>query len=330
MNDERYAPAKPGFRSERHFVDDGAGWRLALKRVRSEGEPLGRPVIAVPGYQMNSSVFGFHPTGMSLEEHLASRGLDVWSVDLRGQGRAVRTYGDDDYGLADLAIEDLGAVIRYVRAVARKPLVDLIGCSLGTALAFAHLACVPDAPVAGVVAMGGLVTWVHVNRAAHLAAHAPWIVGRLRMRGTRRLARAALPVVSRVAPGLLSVYLNVASTSTSRPDAMVETVEDPHPGINREIAAWIVHRELTIRGVNVSRALPHMRLPFLCVLGRRDGIVPPATSRAVYEAIGSTDKTLVEVGDDATPIAHADLFLASRAGELVFDPIARWLVAHGS
>jgi alpha-beta hydrolase superfamily lysophospholipase len=148
------------------------------------------------------------------------------------------------------------------------------------------------------------------------------------MRGTRRLARAALPVVTRVAPRLLSFYLNLESTDTSSPDGMVQTVEDPNPVMNREIARWLVKRELTVRGVNVSRELPRLKLPFLCVIGLQDGVVPPETSRAIYEAIGSTDKALVEVGDDATPMAHADLFLARRAQELVFEPIADWLLAH--
>ena len=318
-------------KSEIHYVDNRAGWRLGLKRVRpaGAGAVTGRPVLIVPGYQMNSSVFGFHPNGPSLEEHLASRGLEVWSIDLRGQGRSVRTYGDERFGLGELAIEDLGAAIAYVRGVSRAARVDVLGCSLGTALAFAHIACVPEAPVGAIVAMGGVVTWAHVNRAVRLVARAPWLVGQLRMRGTRRLARAALPVVTRLAPGLLSVYLNVASTDTSQTDAMVATVEDPNPVMNRQIARWMVKRELTVRGVNVSRELPRMKVPFLCVIGRQDGVVPPATSRAIYEAIGSTDKTLLEVGDERTPIAHADLFLARRAQELVFEPMAEWLLARG-
>jgi len=230
-----------------HYVDNGAGWRLALKRVRPVGAQAGRPVLIVPGYQMNSSVFGYHPNGLSLEEHLASRGLEVWSVDLRGQGRAIRTYGDTRFGIEELAIEDLGAAIAYVRGVARADAVDILGCSLGTALAFAHLACVPDAPVGCIVAMGGVVTWAHVNRSLRLVARAPWLVGQLRMRGTRKLARAALPVIARMAPGMLSFYLNVESTDVSNADEMVKTVEDPNPVMNRQIATWLVKRELTVR-----------------------------------------------------------------------------------
>jgi pimeloyl-ACP methyl ester carboxylesterase len=311
------------------MVDNGAGHRLALRRV-VPAVAKGRPVVIVPGYQMNSSVFGFHPGGDSLEAHLASRGIETWSVDLRGQGKSERTWGDPRFGLAELAIEDLGAALAYVRGASRAGHVDVIGCSLGTALIFAHVACVPDAKVGSIVTMGGVVTWAHVNRALRLVARLPWAVGGVRMRGTRKLARAALPIVTRVAPRLLSIYLNVASTDTSDADGLVATVEDPNPVINRQIARWIADRELVVRGVNVSQALPGMNMPLLCVIGLQDGVVPPATSRALFDAIGSHDKARLEVGSDAEPMAHADIFLARRAPERVFEPMAEWLLARGS
>ena len=324
---------------EVHYVDDGAGWKVALKRVarvvpeRRDGEQASRtprPVIIVPGYQMNSFIFGFHPRGLSLEAYLASRGIEVWSIDLRGQGRAVRDGGSDVYGLGELAIEDLGAAIRYVRAHSetKHDEVDLIGCSLGTALAFTHLASVPDAKVRTLVSMGGLVTWVHVNRFLRVASHAPWLVARLRMKNARAIAAVALPRIVKWAPGLLSIYLNAKSTDTSQHAKMVQTVEDANPHLNREIAEWIARGELVVRGVNVSRALPSMKHSFMCVVGNDDGVVPPKTARATFDAIGSEDKKLLCVGDARTPIAHADLFLADIAPERIFRPIAEFLIAR--
>jgi pimeloyl-ACP methyl ester carboxylesterase len=317
---------------EVHYVDNGAGWDIALKRVapRGEASTRARPVIIIPGYQMNSFIFGFHPRGLSLEGYLASRGIEVWSVDLRGQGRARRAGGDDRFGLAELAIDDLGAAIAHVRARSkmRNDAVDLLGCSLGTALAFAHVACVPDAPVKTIVSMGGLVTWVHVNRVLRVAAHAPWLVARLRMKNTRALAATALPLLTRWAPSLLSIYLNAKSTDTSQHEVMVKTVEDANPYVNREIAEWIARRDLVVRGVNVSKALGGIHHPFLCVVANDDGIVPPKTARATFDAIGSQDKKLLCVGDARTPIAHADLFLADIAPERIFRPVADFLLAR--
>lgn len=321
-----------GTPGEIHFIDNGAGWRLACKRVLAHGSarPSPRPALIIPGYGMNSFIFGFHPRGLSLEAYLASRGIETWSVDLREHGRSVREHGSDRYGLGELAVDDLGVVIRHVLGATRtnRSQVDLIGCSLGAALAFAHVACVPDAPVGSLVSMGGLVTWVKIPAAVRAAFAWPWLVGKIRMKDTRRLAGAALPAIARWAPKLLSVYLNAASTDVSQHEIMVQTVEDPNRHVSRQIAEWVNRRDLVVRGVNVSGALRGIRKPLLCVVANNDGIVPPETSRAVYEHIGSCDKELLEVGDAKTPIAHADLFLSTGAQERIFAKVADFLLAR--
>lgn len=327
--------ATTGTPGEIQFIDNGAGWRLALKRVSpptdavpASGRPP-RPVLIVPGYGMNSFIFGFHPRGPSLESYLASRGLEVWSCDLRGQGRSVREHGSDQYGLGELAVDDLGCAIAHVRGATRtgRDQIDLVGCSLGAALAFAHLACVPEAPVHSVVSMGGLVTWVKIHAVLRAAFWSPWLVGQVRVRDTRKLAGHALPALVRWAPKLLSIYLNAASTDTSHAATMIQTVEDPNPYVNRDIARWIRRRDLVVRGVNVSKALAGMKYPFLGIVAMNDGVVPPTTSRAIFDQIGSTDKSLLEVGDEASPIAHADLFLSTGSQERIFAPLADWLLA---
>lgn len=317
---------------ERFFVDNGDGTLLAVKRVvRREGAPVGRPALIVPGYGMNSFVFGFHPDGTSLEASLAASGLDVYSVDLRGQGQSRReppSERRERFGLAELATRDLP---RAVDAIAERTgkSVDLIGCSLGTSIAFAYLAHRKDAPVGSVVAVGGLVTWVRVPRLLSIAFASPKLAGALELKGTRALARRALPVLAKAAPGLLSIYVNVKSTDLSRASEMTETVEDPNPTINEEIARWMKSRELHVAGVNVSAALRDMRYPLLCVVARQDGIVPEETARGVYDEIGSVDKELLVVGTAERPIAHADLFLSRGAQTAIFEPIARFLVARG-
>jgi esterase/lipase len=108
---------------------------------------------------------------------------------------------------------------------------------------------------------------------------------------------------------------------------MVQTVEDPHAGINREIAEWIGRRDLILRGVNVSAAIESMANPLMCVVAKEDGIVPEATARDVYERMGTRDKELLVIGGDpAHPIAHADLFLSKGAEARVFSPIAKFLL----
>lgn len=317
---------------DRYLVDNGHGWRLALNRYRQrtgrEPQSRGRPVLIVPGYGMNSFIFSFHPSGPSMVECLAARGLEVWTVDLRGQGRSIRARGSNRYGIADLAVEDLGAAIRHVLATTTTGAtkLDLVGCSLGTALSFAHVAVVEDAPVHALVSMAGLVMWREAHPLVRFAFGSPKIAGMFRMKNTRRIARVALPVVCRVAPSLMSVYINERSTDFSQVARMVQTVEDPHPVINREIAEWIRRGDLVVRGVNVSRRLPDMRHPFFCIVANDDGIVLPATSRHTFDAIGSTQKEILFVGDAEMPIGHADLFLCKGAQPRIFAPIADFLL----
>jgi pimeloyl-ACP methyl ester carboxylesterase len=313
-----------------YLVDNHAGWRLAMARrlPAQNAPPAARPVLIVPGYGMNSYIFGFHPRGPSMVDCFSARGLEVWTVDLRGQGRSIRARGNTRYGLADLAIEDLGAAIAHVLANTQTgaTTLDIIGCSLGTALAFAHVASVPTAPVHALVSMAGLVTWKGAHPLVRFAFGSPTLVGLMRVRNTRRLARLALPVVARIAPSLLSVYLNHQSTDLTQAAKMVQTVEDPHPVINREIAEWIKRGDLVVRGVNVSQKLPSLKHPFFCVVANDDGIVLPVTSRHTYDAIGSETKRLLLVGDPEQPIAHADLFLCNGAQQRIFAPIADFLL----
>jgi pimeloyl-ACP methyl ester carboxylesterase len=322
--------------AEQFLVDNRAGWRLAMSRtvgVANAAAPAGaqtakRPVLVVPGYGMNSYIFGFHPRGPSMVETFAARGLETWTVDLRGQGRSIKARGNNRYGLADLAIEDLGAAIAFVLAntTTGATELDIVGCSLGTALAFAHVASVRGAPVHALVSMAGLVTWKGAHPLVRFAFGSPRLVGLMRLRNTRQLARFVLPVVARVAPSLLSVYLNHQSTDLTHSAKLVQAVEDPHPIINREIAEWIKRGDLVVRGVNVSRKLPEMTYPFFCVVANDDGIVLPVTSRHTYDVIGSKTKRLLLVGDPQQPIAHADLFLCTGAQERIFSPIADFLL----
>lgn len=314
---------------EEFVISNKNGWNLSLRRVRPDGERRGRPALLIPGYGMNSFIFGFHPTGPSLMEHLASRGIDTFTIDLRGMGKSERIGGNPSYGLAELCIADVGAGIQAVLDRTGADKVDLIGCSLGAALSFGHLACVPDAKVGSLVSLAGVVTWKKVHPLVRAAFYSKELAGRVPFKNTRQTARFLLPMLAKLTPGLLSIYLNPQSTDLSRADEMVQTVEDPVPQINREISEWIARRDLLIRDVNVSAALAQMTYPYLCVVAEGDGVVPKETARAPYDEIGSLTKELCMVGGPGDPIAHGDLFLCKDAQSRVYEPVADFLLrAH--
>ncbi|MBL8604660.1 MAG: alpha/beta fold hydrolase [Myxococcales bacterium] len=308
------------------------GWELMLRRTRRADLPEGpaSPVLIVPGYGMNAFIFGFHPSGRSLSEHLAWRGLDVFTVDLRAQGdsvavsREARRHPTRGFGLAALSGVDLTAALDQIRDLTGRPRVSVIGASLGATLVFAHLALVGPSLVDRVVSLGGPLRWESVHPMVALAFSSPRLAGALHFRGTRRLAAAALPLLTR-APSLLRLYVNAEVSDLSRAQEMVATVADPIAQVNREIAEWIAARDLVLDGRNVTEGVRASEHPLLCVLANADGVVPQATARSPFDQSGSRDKSLLVVGDPAHPYAHADLFIAREAEARVFEPIARFL-----
>ena len=282
---------------------------------------------AVPGYGMNSYIFSYHPRGPSLEGYLAKAGFEVWRVDLRAQGRSVSIGGGEDYGLEDLAVTDLGAAIRAAleRTRTTSARADVLGASLGGTIMFVHAALNPAHAIGSMVAMGSPVRWIEIHPAIKLAFSSPTLVGLVRFKGTRKIARLALPHLVRRTPWLLSIYMTAGITDLGAADEMVKTVEDPNRHINREIACWIRDRDLVVKDVNVSEAIRSIKAPLLCVLARGDGIVPRRTAEFPFLSTGSDIKKLIEVGTQDLAMAHADLFVSNEAHARVFEPIATWL-----
>lgn len=320
---------------ELRYIDNGDGWKLELRRYvdKSRLDPSRRPVLMVPGYAMNSFILGFHPGGLGIADHLAAAGLEVWTVNMRGQGGARADGKPARYGLAELTLVDLPAAIDAVLGATHTDhqRLDLIGCSLGGSVVFAYLAHhSDDHPVGAVVSMGGPLRWDEVHPLIKVAFRSGRVAGAVPVKKTRSLARRVLPPVAKRMPSLLSIYMNTAQVDLTAADQLVNTVDDPVPWINRQMARWIRDRDLVVRGVNVSEALPSVRVPVLTVVANNDGIVPAPTALSVRDVLGEDQVDVLHVGDDERWYAHADLFIGERAHDEVFAPIDAWLANAGS
>lgn len=313
---------------QEHYTAPADGWSLHLKRTRSPRHfrPDTRPLVIVPGYGMNAFIFGFHPRGTSMERCLAEAGHEVWSVNLRHQGPS-RSLGARPAppSLRAWAEADLRRAVDRILEVThtRAGKVVLVGCSLGGSIAYAHLALVRDHRVGGLVTIGAPLRWTEVHPVLKVAFASPRVAGALKLRGTRRLARMALPYL-RNAPWLLSIYMNARHVDLSAAAEMARTVDDPHPQVNREIAEWIGARDLVFGGVNVTEAMRRVDVPLLIVSSNRDGIVPKSATLSPVAVWGGRDVEVLHVGDDEHWFAHADLFIADTSPDKVFAPIARW------
>lgn len=313
------------------YVPNGAGWELAISRWIDPDHfvPGRRPVLVIPGYGMNSFIFGYRPAGPSLLESWVARGFETWTVDFRNQGHARNVGGAVDYHLDDIACTDLKVTIDHVLAHTETGAdrVDAVGCSLGGTYLFVHLACIQDHRIGSVVAMGAPLRWESIHPLLAVAFRSTWLAGKLKFKGTRKLANVFFPLLIRL-PKLLSIYLHTSHVDCSNPKQLCRTVEDPNPRLNREIALWLKSRDLVVRGVDVTKALQQVDRPLLDVVANADGIVPEDTALSCFHHWGAADKQVLRVGDERLRFAHADLFVSNHAQERVFDPIADWLVAR--
>jgi pimeloyl-ACP methyl ester carboxylesterase len=316
-----------------HFVNNHAGWDLALKQCVDPArlDPSRPPLVIVPGYGMNAFIFGYHPSGASLEETLCAAGFEVWSVNLRNQEPSRCKGGSTLYSFEDVSLRDLPIAVDFALAHTRTRAdeVTLLGCSLGGTFVFTYLGLHPRPPVRAVVVLGSPLRWVHVDPVLSAVFACPALVGMVPVVYTRKLARLALPLL-RVFPRLAEIYIHPAITDLSQADEMVRTVEDPNRRLNREIAEWFKGRDLYVAGSNVTEAFRGNRLPILSVVANADGIVPPDTARFPLEASAAEVRDELVVGDEVHQYAHADLYLSRHTHAHFFNPLATWLRDNAS
>ena len=313
----------------RHRLDNRAGWELDLKHFvdPSTHDPSRRPIVMVPGYAMNTFILSYHPGGLSMVEYLVRDGFEVWTTNLRGQGGSRMTGPLRRYGLRELALHDLPLVFDFVRQHSRSSVdqVDAVGCSLGASFLYAYLAHHGrDEHLGSLVSIGGPLRWNECHPLMRVMFASARVAGLARVSGTRSIARALLPFV-RHAPQLLSIYMNAAEIDMDKAAEIVNTVDDPVPWINVQMARWMQNKDLVVGGLNVTDALAGLELPVLCVLANADGIVPPATALSIRDIAAPGAVDVLEVGDADVWFAHADLFAARSAQAKVFEPLRAWL-----
>jgi poly(3-hydroxyalkanoate) synthetase len=314
-------------------VSNGDGWALKVTRCvdRDALDTALRPLLIVPGYGMNSFIFGYHPRGPSMMGYLAAAGLEVWTVDFRAQGGSRREGGQRSYRVEDIATVDLPATIEHILAntASAATTLDVIGCSLGGTYVAAYLALAARgdarARINAVVAIGAPLRWEAMHPVMKVMSWSPWLVGKIPTRGTRRLASLALPLLARHFPRAMQVYLHADHVDLEQHRELVRTIDDSSQTMNRQLATWLCARDLTIEGVNVTTSMGEVTSPLLVVLANADGIVPESTAMSSFHHWGGADKTVLRVGDERTRFAHADLFISNYAQERVFEPISRWL-----
>lgn len=317
------------FRSQETFLPNGEGWELEVSRSWNPRtlESRRRPVLMVPGFGNNKSVFSFPDDFHSWESNYVKRGYEVWTVNLRGQGNS-KFLGrrNRPIGIRDLAVTDLNVVFDYIihNTLTDRKQVDVIGASLGAAVMYVHAVLNPNNYIGSMVAVGGPFRWEQCHPVVSLAMSRPRLVGMIPVKGSRTFLKHAFPLLRRF-PIFIKQYIQPDSVAGDNHDGLLPAVDDPCRNLARQLAEWINAKDLVVDGTNITQGLKRVTNPLLCATGNNDGIVPPATSLAAIAASGSKIKEVLWIGDDQTPFGHTDPMIHRESPERVFEPIAKWL-----
>jgi class III poly(R)-hydroxyalkanoic acid synthase PhaC subunit len=94
--------------------------------------------------------------------------------------------------------------------------------------------------------------------------------------------------------------------------------------VYREIVDQVYKKNLLIKNkMKVGSKIINLKdisIPVLDIVGTKDDLVPPSASKSVINAVGSTDKKLIEF-----PTGHVGLCISNLAHEKLWPEVGKWL-----
>jgi acylglycerol lipase len=228
--------------------------------------------------------------------YLVQSGYAVYTLDHRGHGQSRgNTFGY--FERFDLLSEDLRRYVELAQAEQKSGPPFLLGHSMGSLLAL-YYAVRYQTTLKGLVISGALVNSIDVANAT-----------------TRLLVR----VLSAIAPKMGIIVLD---SSTISKDQAVVRAYDADPNVYRGKIRARVGAEMMAATDDVLNSLKRITLPILILHGGADRLVPPGSSRVVYERVGSADKTL-KIYDGL----YHDIFNEPEKDRVLADVLV-WLETH--
>ncbi|WP_200905676.1 class III poly(R)-hydroxyalkanoic acid synthase subunit PhaC [Methylobacterium sp. ARG-1] len=315
--------------------------KVSLYRYRPLAESKGLPPVLIVYGLIGRYTMADLQEDRSLVRNLLNLGLDLYVVDWGNPGRADRYVTIDDY------VDDyLAECVAFIGAAAGREKINLLGICEGGVFTTCYAALYPERVNAMVLTITPID--FHADTRETRAGHGfinVWTRS-LSPEDVDRLidAQGSLPgafmgsVFSMMTPmrtmtkynlDLLDAlddkkkflnFLRMEKWIADRPD---------HPG--EAAKQWLkdlyqdnklVQSTFVLGGRTVD--LKRIACPVLNVFAQDDHIIPPATSQALKDRIGTDDYT--ELG---LPGGHVGVFVGGKAQKLLGSGIADWLGARG-
>jgi len=314
-----------------HFAVTKDGWRVAVHRY---GSGVGNPVILCHGLGANAYNMDLGPH-YSLARYLAAKGLDVWSVDLRGHGasryRALRTTAPHRFNFDHHVDQDVPAVLDLVSTRTGSERIHWVGHSMGGMVILAYLAKTRDERLASVCGVGSATRFKRtgfIRRLFWLGDIASW----LPVFPVHRLGGILIPFYWGF-PISLPTHEGANTKAKTIRHALSNLVEPIYPGVLAQFILWWRSGEFVSKSgdVDYGAGLRSVSTPVLSITGSRDHMVRSAEATAALGTGSSGLRDSVEMGKAAGSVndyGHGDLLIGTNASSEVFPTIWEWIQAR--
>lgn len=314
-----------------HYTTTEDGWRLAIHRY---GSGSGEPVLLCHGLGANAFNHDLGPK-LSLARHLAARGLDVWSLELRGHGASAEGappgWSHRRWSFDQHALEDVPAAIDRVLAVSGASRLHWVGHSMGGLAIYAYLSQTQDARVASLCAIAS-PTHFERNDLVRRMHGFWWFLSYLPTFPVAAFSGLVIPLYW----GLRLPYPthNPASVSVRAiRAALANLVCAINPWVLRQFAVWFETGEFLSadRTIDYGDALATVTTPACAIVGSADRLARPSEAREGHQRLASAVREFHHLGRDSGANAdygHGDLLIGDHAPRDVFPVVTQWLEAR--
>jgi polyhydroxyalkanoate synthase len=321
---------------ERHVALTDDGWHLGLFRYRPRADRAHpTPVVVGHGLAGSRYLFDCHPD-YSLARVLAARGYDTWLVDLRGRNDSWPEGGprpDLHWTFDDFVASDIPAAVATACEIAGAGDAFWIGTEMSGIALYAVAIASTCAQLRGGITLGAPAV-------TPPEAQVPGVTTPFPQAGATRVPFSAVRDIGPRLAADRSEHLE-SSFRADNTEWMVTAryfrhgVPDESTALVDQFRDWMVESVMRTRDGSLvySDHLGNVQLPVLVMVGAADLQRPPGAVRETFGALGSADKTYVEVGTAAgfpVDAGHDDLVAGRCAPTHVYPIIVDWLDEHGA
>ena len=323
-------PLTPKIRTPRRL--EYAWEHCQLYRYQSLRKPIHSvPVLLVPPLGVTPDIFDLRP-GHSLVEFLLSGGFDVFLLDF-----GTPTKEDQTITVSDYVLDFIPNAAARVKEITGEDSLSMIGWSMGGIFIILYASVHGEQrDLQNAVIIGSPVDFSKMFPVGILArvARRPVVAVTDRLGNIPPfLSRTGFKILKPI--GLVQRYLELLVNLWDREwVAGFETIDRwvdgfvPYPGETfKEFVSDFLARDLLkdgkirLRGRTVQ--LDRMTAALLVISGSEDLVAPARSVEPLIDMVSSRDIQVLRV-----PRGHIGLVAGSRAPELVWAPMARWLASR--